>query len=85
MKRKANLNPDAPLKLEGHGKPVSRRDFLSRGLISGAGVVVAPSVLSFLGVPSQALAQFSNCGLTVGSGKIPFLCFDLAGGANISA
>ncbi len=85
MKRKATLNPDAPLlQLEGHGKPVSRRDFLARGLLSGAGVVMVPSLLS-LATPRQATAQVVDCGVGVaGGGKIPFIAFDLAGGANIA-
>ncbi len=83
MRRKANLNPDAPLQLEGHGRPVSRRDFLSRGLISGAAMVTAPSLLNLL-VSPRALAQFADCGVGGGGGKIPFLCYDLAGGLNIA-
>ena len=86
MKRKATLNPDAPLlQLEGHGKPVSRRDFLSRGLLSGAGMVMVPSLLS-LAAPRQAAAQVVDCGVGVvgAGGKIPFIAFDLAGGASIA-
>ena len=87
MKRKATLNPDAPLlQLEGHGKPVSRRDFLARGLLSGAGIVMVPSLLS-LASPQRAAAQgVVDCGVGVagGGGMMPFIAFDLAGGANIA-
>src|SRR5262245_64853432 len=84
MRRKATLDPNAPLlRLEGHRRPVTRRDFLGRGLISGAGIVLAPSLLSFL-VPRKAAAQFAACSLSTGAGKSPFLCLDLAGGANLA-
>jgi hypothetical protein len=83
MRTRATLDPNAPLRLEGHRRPMTRRDFLARGLISGAGIVLAPSVLSFL-VPRKALGQFAACNLAGGAGKIPFICLDLAGGANIA-
>ncbi len=83
MRRKAMEEPMD--QLEGHGKPVSRRDFLSRGLISGAGIVMVPGLLS-LAVPKRAAAQVLDCGVGVvgAGGKIPFIAFDLAGGANIA-
>lgn len=85
MRRKATLNPEAPLlELEGHGRPVSRRDFLGRGLISGAALVMVPSWLQLLAA-RRAGAQVIDCGVGVaGGGKIPFIGFDLAGGANIA-
>jgi len=84
MRNKATLDPNAPLlRLDGHRRPVTRRELLGRGLISGAGIVMAPSLLSFL-VPRKAMSQFAACSLSVGAGKIPFLCLDLAGGANLA-
>ncbi|MEE9279524.1 MAG: hypothetical protein V3V67_05070 [Myxococcota bacterium] len=84
MTRKATLNPDAALlELEGHGKPVSRRDFLARGLISGAGLVMVPSWLQMFAA-RRAGAQALDCGIGGAGGKIPFLCLDLRGGANIA-
>jgi hypothetical protein len=84
MSNKPTLDPNAPLlRLDGHRRPVTRRDFLGRGLISGAGIVLAPSLLSFL-IPRKAAAQFAPCSLSAGAGKIPFLCLDLAGGANLA-
>ena len=78
MRRKATLNPDAPLlHLEGHGKPVSRRDFLGRGLISGAALVMVPTGLQMLAARSAG-AQVLDCGVGVaGGGKIPFIALDL--------
>src|SRR6187549_4136737 len=75
-----------------HRQPVSRRDFLSAGLITGSATVVLPTMLSLLS--SQAARAdvradlnflgLANCGLEGGAGKIPFICFDLSGGANIA-
>ena len=88
------LPPDAPLFHPDHERPTSRRDFLAMGLRAGMGAVLMPSILSGLfGAPRLARAALSSdintlktlCGLAVqGAGKIPFICFDLAGGANIA-
>ncbi len=65
-----------------HPRPVTRRDFLSTGLISGVGMVALPSLASLFS-PRRAEAQLA-CSITTGSGMMPFVCFDLAGGANIA-
>lgn len=84
---------DAPLLLDDHARPVSRREFISRGFLRGAAMVTAPTVFSLFGNPREAQAALSSdiaalrtsCGIRVaGAGKIPFICFDLAGGANIA-
>jgi hypothetical protein len=68
---------------EGH-KLVSRRDFLGQGMVAGLGMVVTPSLLSLLS-PAAAEAQAVGCvAAQGGAGRIPFLVFDLAGGANIA-
>jgi len=82
MRRKTKA-PDQPLRLEGHRRPVTRRDFLSQGFLSGLGMVVAPTFLSLLRA-SQARAQTPGCVLRAGAGLIPFIALDLAGGANIA-
>ncbi|WJG08764.1 general secretion pathway protein GspF [Aliiglaciecola sp. LCG003] len=88
-----NLSADAPLLHDDHAKPVSRREFIAQGFTAGLGTVMAGSVFSLFGNPRNANAALSgdlealkaNCGIaTQGAGKIPFICFDLAGGANIS-
>ena len=94
MRRKQkNLAPDAPLLYPDHPLPVSRRDFIRQGLMAGLGVVTTPSLFGLFANPGAALAALSPdlaalkqaCGIaTQGAGKIPFICFDLAGGANIS-
>ena len=85
--------PDAPLLLASHGKPMSRRELLARGFIKGSALLAAPTVMSLFASPRNAYAALSSdiatlrddCGIRVtGAGKIPFICFDLAGGANIA-
>jgi hypothetical protein len=66
-----------------HEKPKTRRDFVSLGLVSGTGFVLAPSLLSMLVGKSAYAADCSTSG-GAGSGMAGFLCFDLAGGANIA-
>ena len=91
-KRRKPLHPDAPLLYPDHARPVTRRDFIRQGLLSGAGMVMAPTLLSLLAGPRNAYALASdvttavnNCGINFSGGnKIPFICFDLAGGASIA-
>ena len=88
-KRKRNY--DDPLCHPDHPRPVTRRDFLSQGFISGSAFSMAGGALSLFSNPRDALATLSGdldtigCGIaTAGAGKIPFICFDLAGGVNIA-
>ncbi len=90
---KRALHPNAPLRFGDHSKPVSRRDFIRQGFTLGSAAVMAPTVLSLFANPLSAQAALSpdletlkqSCGLALqGAGKIPFICFDLAGGANMA-
>ena len=72
---------DSPLRHENHKRPVTRRDFLSQGFLSGLGIIAAPTLAGFLRTP-EAVAQAITCNITAGAGLVPFICFDLAGGAN---
>lgn len=92
-KNKRNLNPNAPLLYPDHARPKTRRDFIRQGLMTGAATVLGPSLLGLFASPRNAYSQLASdintlrtsCGITVqGAGKIPFICFDLAGGANIA-
>ena len=95
MSRKSSrgaLHPDAPLCQPNHPRPVSRRQFIAQGFISGAATIVAPTVFGLFANPRAAQAALSpdlealkqSCGIAVqGAGKIPFICIDLAGGANM--
>ena len=94
-KRKQPLHPDAPLYHRSHARPVTRRDFLRQGFVAGTGTVLSSSIFgalfghrsarAALSTDLENLAASINCTLTgAGAGKIPFICFDLAGGANIA-
>jgi hypothetical protein len=83
-----------PLLHEGHRRPRTRRDFLAAGLAGSTGMVLGPAWLGALlkGAPAEAalsqdiaaLAATGQCGIAgAGGGKIPFIVFDLAGGANL--
>jgi len=86
------LSLDEPLRhAAAHSRPVTRRDFVAQGFLTGAASLVAPAGLGMLLAPGGAralsadiLAQKFACGITGGAGKIPFICFDLAGGGNIA-
>ena len=95
FKNKA-LTPDEPLYHADHARPVTRRDFIRQGFIGGSATLLSGGVFSLFAAPNAAHADLSvdvsslasdiNCplgGLT-GDAKVPFICFDLAGGANIA-
>ena len=90
---KPTLNADAPMYHQNHRKPMTRRDFLAQGFCAGMGTVLGGSIFSLFANPNKAHAALSSdlealknqCGIaTQGAGKIPFIVFDLAGGANIA-
>lgn len=82
--------PNEPERLEplyhlNHPRPRTRREFLGQGFIAGAAMVISPSLMGILGRNGNAAqAQALQCALTAGgAGRIPFICMDLAGGANM--
>lgn len=94
MAKKRNF--DAPQMHGDHPRPVTRRQFVAQGFMSGAAYATGAGVMSLFANPQEVLAQ-SNlsadlqalltnpCNIASnGAGKIPFICFDLAGGANIA-
>jgi hypothetical protein len=91
-RRKRALALDEPLKHGSHKRPTTRRDFLAQGFMTGAATVVAPAMLAAVLKPGSARALASDlealkdvpCDIGEGARKIPFICFDLAGGANIA-
>lgn len=83
-KRRTPLSPNAPLLHADHSRPVTRRDFLGYGLTSGLGIVMGPTLLTLLATPREAAAAAAACMVGAGANKIPFICFDLAGGASIA-
>ncbi|MEL7186034.1 MAG: hypothetical protein AAFN50_06310 [Pseudomonadota bacterium] len=73
-----------------HPRPVTRRELLSQGFMTGAAYTVGGMGSLFAGAAHAQLApdvddqRLNVCRITDGAGKIPFICFDLAGGANIA-
>ena len=94
MAKKRNARHwDEPQYHADHPRPVTRRQFVAQGFMTGAAYATAGGVLSLFSDPREAMAALSPdldnllapCGAGgVGAGKIPFICFDLAGGANIA-
>ncbi|KZZ51159.1 general secretion pathway protein GspF, partial [Oleiphilus sp. HI0118] len=91
--RKKAQDLDSPLFHSDHSRPRTRREFISQGFMAGGAAVVGTSALSLFANPNKAYGALSSdlealkasCGIaTQGAGKIPFICFDLAGGANIA-
>lgn len=92
-KKNRTLHPDEPLLHADHSRPVTRREFISQGFLAGTGAVLAPSMLGMLAGTRQAhalssdleaLKAITECNIVPGADKIPFICFDLAGGANFA-
>ncbi|MGI9272014.1 MAG: hypothetical protein ACR2QT_09585 [Woeseiaceae bacterium] len=97
MAKKRNARHwDAPQLHGDHPRPVTRREFVAQGFMSGAAYATGAGILSLFANPREAFAQ-SNLSADMqalltdpcqiasnGAGKIPFICFDLAGGANIA-
>lgn len=89
-KRRNFFLPDEPLKHQDHHCPRTRREFLAQGFRAGLGSVAGVSALNLLAAGgAHALSPDIDmrrlpCGITAGAGRIPFIAFDLAGGANIA-
>jgi hypothetical protein len=95
-KKSKALGIHEPLRHLDHPRPRTRREFVAQGFMTGAATVLAPTLAGMLAYPRSAqalsntlLAQdlqdaVAACNITTGAGKIPFICFDLAGGGNIA-
>lgn len=92
MAKRRTFGLDEPLKHGDHSRPRTRREFIAQGFQAGMASIVGSSILGLGGFSPRALAlspsldpEITNCGIRFdGAGKIPFICFDLAGGANIA-
>ncbi len=92
MAKKRNARHwDDPLRHPDHARPITRRDFVSQGFMSGSAFALGGGALSLFSNPREAMAALSGdldtfgCGISTGGAlKIPFICFDLAGGANMA-
>src|SRR5580698_10448960 len=91
-KKSKALGLHEPLRLQEHSRPRTRREFLAQSFITGSATIIGPSLLAMLAAPRSARAALAPdisallgpCSITTGAGKIPFICFDLAGGGNIA-
>ena len=86
------LGLDEPIRHGSHKRPVTRRDFIAAGFLTGPAVIAGPTIFSLFANPRAARAALSEdlremkdvpCNIRSGAGKIPFICFDLAGGASM--
>ena len=85
---------DEALRHPGHRRPMTRRELISQSFRAGGATLLGTSFFSLLGPRAHAISpdlldpaftQYSACDLgKVAGRKIPFICFDLAGGANIA-
>lgn len=88
--RKKTFGLNDPLRHPDHHRPRTRRDLIAQGFQLGLASVVGTSLLGFSSPSRAALSDslssaIDACGIQFnGAGKIPFICFDLAGGANIA-
>ena len=92
-RRKQALGLNDPLRHPDHPQPLTRREFLGQGFVTGGIALAGASAFSLFANPRAAYAALSPdiaalknapCNIVPGAGKIPFICFDLAGGANIA-
>ncbi len=90
-KRRNARHWDAPQLHGDHPRPVTRRQFVAQGFMTGAAYTVGAGSLGMLSTNAMAALsgdiddmRLNVCRITDGAGKIPFICFDLAGGANIA-
>jgi len=96
MKRKSSRGKSfagMPYRHPDHPRPVTRRQFVAQGFVSGAATVIAPTLFGMFANPRAAEAALApdlealkaSCGFAVqGAGKIPFICIDLAGGSSMA-
>ena len=99
IRRQPPRGLNQPLRHPDHPRPITRREFLGQGFITGGVALAGVSVFSLFADPRKAYASLSpdiltsRCRLLPRAAcatsswvpaRIPFICFDLAGGANIA-
>ncbi len=94
-KKTKALGLHEPLRHNDHPRPRTRREFIAQSFMTGAATVVGSALVGAM-APRNARAQatvtldtdlqnlIAPCNIGAGAGKIPFICFDLAGGGNIA-
>ncbi|PJB53904.1 MAG: general secretion pathway protein GspF [Bdellovibrio sp. CG_4_9_14_3_um_filter_39_7] len=80
-KKKDNTEAKKDILLYDDHKLVTRRDFLSSGMISMSTFALAPTLLSLLKSNSAYALECNTAQATIG--KTPVIIFDLSGGANL--
>ena len=85
--------PGEPLLYADHKRPVTRREMIAAGLMTGPAVVMAPAWLATVLKPTKANAALANdisallagtqCNVPTAATGVPVICFDLGGGANM--
>ncbi len=97
MAKRKTRNYFEPQRHPDHPRPVTRRQLIQQGFMAGAATVSAGGVLSLFANPRAAQAALSpdlqaiidagTCPLINPNAfnPVPFICFDLAGGANMAA
>ena len=92
-KKRRMRHPDEPILHPDHPRPVTRRQFIAANLMTAPAILAGGGIMSLFANPRQAYGALSSdlealktsCGIaTQGAGKIPFIAFDLAGGANMA-
>ena len=85
-KRSKFVPVDQPLLHPDHPRPKTRRDFIAQGFMAGTGVALtSPFALISQRVNALTITPPGGCSVgAAGNRKIPFIVFDLAGGANIA-
>ena len=95
VKRKLR-HPDAPQRHDNHRRPMTRRELIGQGFLTGGATVLSTGLFSLFSNPRDAFAQLAlatdlqgdasllGCGVDRSGTRIPFICFDLAGGANLA-
>ena len=93
VKRKLR-HPDAPQRHDNHRRPMTRRELIGQGFLTGGATVLSTGLFSLFANPRAAFAQLATdlqvdanllgCGVDRAGTKIPFICIDLAGGANLA-
>ena len=90
--RQKPRNPDAPQRHGSHSRPMTRRQLIGQGFLTGGATLLSGGIMSLFANPRTAMADLAadlvglraGCNITNGAGKIPFIAIDLAGGANIA-
>jgi len=74
-----------PFRHSDHPRPLTRRQFLGQGFLTGAAMIAGPTLLGLLRSPEARAQAVLDCGLGAALGnRIPIIVFDLGGGASIA-